>query len=497
LAIGLVLGFLGLSRENALILAPAVLLWMGVRFSREPVSLRLRLVGFFIGGLLLVLVPVGLRNLTVGGEFKLTTSQFGPNFFIGNNSAADGTYDSVRKVIGEIQLEGPDAARLARRALGRDLTPGEVSDYWFEKSWAYIRAEPGDWLHLTAKKWVMVWNAREIEDSDDFYIYQQWSWLLSVLGSLNHFGILAPLAAMGLWLTRHRWRDLWWLYAMIFAFALSVTFFYVFGRYRFPLVPLLALFAGAGLVKSAALCRQRAWRSLMVATGLTAATAVVVNWPIYGISGPGPGGYNNLANAYYKQGKLEDATQTALKAIQLQGDYGVAHYNLGNMYAVQGRFDLAQEHFEEALRLYPNYAEVRSNLGRLMAEKGDVEGAIRHFRKAIELNPSLSAAQMNLGVALAKQGRLDEALGPLQAAARMAPDSLEAHFLLGNVYAAQNRYDEATKSFNEALRVNQDFAPAHERLAQLLSLQGRKEEAARHHQEALRLMRRKPAPSLR
>ena len=100
-------------------------------------------------------------------------------------------------VIGEPQLEGKDAKRLAERALGRSLTPGEVSDYWLQKSWDYIRSQPEKWFELLGKKWLMVWNAREIEDSDDFYIYQQWSWLLSFLGRINHFGILAPLAAMG------------------------------------------------------------------------------------------------------------------------------------------------------------------------------------------------------------------------------------------------------------------------------------------------------------
>ena len=247
LAIGAVMGLLGLSRENALILVIVVPLWIGLYFSEAPVLNRFQWMGFFFAGLLLVLVPVGLRNLAVGGDFKLTTSQFGPNFFIGNNAAADGTYVSVRNVIGEPQLEGKDARRLAERALGRSLTAGEVSDYWLQKSTDYIRSQPERWLELLGKKWLLVWNAHEIEDSDDFYIYQQWSWLLSFLGRISHFGILAPLAAVGLWLTRSQWRRLWLLYAMIFALASSVAIFYVFGRYRFPLVPLLALFAGAGV----------------------------------------------------------------------------------------------------------------------------------------------------------------------------------------------------------------------------------------------------------
>jgi tetratricopeptide (TPR) repeat protein len=439
----------------------------------------------------LVLLPVGLRNLGVGGEFKLTTSQFGPNFYIGNNPAADGTYNSVRSMIGEPQLEGLDAKRLAERALQRSLTPGEVSSYWFEQSLDYIKTQPLDWLRLLAKKWLLVWNAREIEDSDDFYIYQQWSWLLAVLGRLNHFGVLAPLAAVGLLLSFERTRRLWLLYAMILALAASIAVFYVFGRYRFPLVPLLVLFAGAGLMQVINFCKVGSWRPLAGAVAVFCACAAFSNWPIFGVSGPGAAGYNNLSNAYYKQGKIDEAIQTALKAIELEPEYGVAHYNIGNLYAGQGKFALAQGHFEEALRIYPNYAEVRSNLGQLLAEQGDLQAGIEQFRAAIALNPQVSRAHFNLGVGLAKQGRLDEADAPLREAARLMPQSAETRFYLGSVYAAQGRYDLAAQSFYQALHIDSGMAAAHQSLAQVLSAQGEKEEAVRHYQEAIRLINRR------
>jgi len=487
LAAGAVLGLLGLSRENALVLTAVVTLWIFIYFSDQAVQIRARWAGLFFAGLLLVLVPVGLRNLIVGGEFKLTTSQFGPNFFIGNNPEADGTYGSVNKVIGEPQLEGTDAARLAERASGKRLSSGAVSDYWLKKSWDYIRAEPTQWFRLLAKKWLMVWNAREVEDSDDFYIYRQWSWLLTFLSWITHFGVLAPLAAAGAWLSRNEWRRLWLLYAMIVSFALSVAVFYVFGRYRFPLVPLLALFAGKALAEMPAWYRKRGWRAQFAVFFVLLISAAFVNWPIYAFSGPDAAGYNNLSNAYYKQGRVDEAIHTARQALELQPDLGVADYNLGNLYAGQGQFDLAKKYFEEAIRLYPNYAEARTNLGQLIAERGDLETGVQYFRKAIELNPSISRAHLNLGVALAKQDRLDEAIGPLQQAALLKPDSPEASYYLGSVYAAQNRYADAAESFNQALRIQPDFVPAHQSLAQLLVLQGKKDEAMQHYQEALRL----------
>lgn len=498
LGAGAVLGFLGLSRENALILAPVIALWIAINFSKKPISRRGRWLGFLFAGLSLVLLPVGLRNLARGGEFKLTTSQFGANFFIGNNPAADGTYGSVHKIIGEPQLEGNDAARLAERALGRRLSPGEVSDYWLGQSLNFIRSGPIQWLRLLTKKWLMVWNVREVEDSDDLYIYRQWSWILMVLSSIGHFGILVPLAAAGVWLTRNKWRRLWLLWAMIVSLALSVALFYVFARYRFPLVPLLALFAGAGVTQLTALYREQKWRSALGALAILVLSGLVVNWPLYGFSGPGGAGYNNLSNAYYKQGEVGQAIQSALKALEVEPDLGVADYNLGNLYAGQGRFDVAKKYFEEAMRIYPNYAEVRANYGQLLAERGDLETGIRYFRKAIELNPGISRAHLNLGVALAKLGRFDEAIPPLQEAAVLTPDAPEASYYLGSVYAAENRYADAADAFKQALLIDPGFVPAHQSLARLLALQGNAAEAAAHQQEAMRLMRQgQAAPGLR
>jgi len=487
LGAGGLLGLLGLSRENALILVPVVVGWIMFHFRERSITVRASWLGLIIAGLMLVLFPVGLRNLLVGGEFKLTTSQLGPNFYIGNNPGADGTYDSVREVIHENQLEGADAKRLAERALGRSLTPGQVSNYWLERATQYISSQPLRWLKLLVFKWLLVWNAREIEDSDDFYIYQNWSWLLRGIAWFGHFGVLVPLAGLGILLTWRRWRQLWLLYVMLVSLAASVALFYVFGRYRYPLVPMLILFAAAGVVEAYRLWRQQAWPSLAPAMILAVLIGVLINWPLQGISGAGAGGYNNLANALAKQGRIDEAIQVAEQALQVQPNYAVAHYNLGNLYVLAGRFELSRRHFEESLRLLPDYAEAHSNYGQLLAEHGDLAAGIEHFHKAIALNPSLGRAHLNLAVALAKSGRLNEAVASLQRAVALSPEAAEPIYYLGSIYAAQNRYPEAEAAFNQALRLRPDFAPAHQSLGQLLELEGRQEQAREHYREALRL----------
>ena len=70
-----------------------------------------------------VLTPVAVRNRIVGGELHLTTSQLGPNLYIGNNPEADGTYRPLRPRRSEPQFERRDATELAERDVGRALSP--------------------------------------------------------------------------------------------------------------------------------------------------------------------------------------------------------------------------------------------------------------------------------------------------------------------------------------------------------------------------------------
>ena len=93
------------------------------------------------------------------------------------------------------------------------------------------------------RKFVLLWNATEMLDTESQESYAEWSWPVRLGGWFGHFGFLVPLALAGAILA---WRDrtrLDVLYAMTACYAASVLMFYVFARYRLPLVPLLMLFA--------------------------------------------------------------------------------------------------------------------------------------------------------------------------------------------------------------------------------------------------------------
>ena len=258
LALGLGMGALSLTRENALVLAAVILLWVFVR-DRAAGRERVAAAGAFVLGLAVVIAPIAVRNHIVGGGgFYVTTSQFGPNFYIGNNPRADGTYMPLRFGRGAPEYERQDAIELAERAEGRHLTPAEVSTYWADRALDFITSQPAAWLRLVGRKVALLWNATEMVDTESQESYGEWSTPVRLLAHLGHFGILVPLAALGVWATWPLRKRLWIVHAMTIAYAGSVVMFYVFARYRFPLVPFLVLFASAGLAALPAFIRAGA-----------------------------------------------------------------------------------------------------------------------------------------------------------------------------------------------------------------------------------------------
>lgn len=421
---GAMLALLGLARENALVWLFVLPIWIWFRFTDLEPRIRLGWVGVFFLGVALVLLPVGLRNFYVGGDFTLTTSQLGPNFYIGNNPKADGTYVPLRAGRGSPQYERQDATELAEKAVGRNLSPGEVSSYWLEQSWDYIWSQPLDWLRLMAKKCLLVWNVREIEDYDDFYLYQDWSWLLRVLAWAGHFGTLVPLAAMGFVLTWRERQKLWLLYLLLLTFAFSVALIYIFGRYRFPMVAFLAPFAGAGIVEGFKAFKEGRGRQAVAAISLLIATAIVTHWLVMGSPGPSASGYLNLGNSLAKQGRSEEATEYLRKAIAVDAAFAEAHYDLGIVLTI----------------------------------RDDFQGAIRHLRRALEIDPTYAKAHAALGIALASQGGLDEAVTHFREAIQIEPEFVEAHESLARALSLQGRREEAIRHYEEAIRILQSRA---------------------------------------
>ena len=455
LLLGLAMGGLSLTRENALVFVVIIVGWAMLRGQfGVTVGARVNFVASFLVGLAIVLLPVAVRNYAVGGGFYLTTAQFGPNFFIGNNPQADGTYASLRFGRGAPEYERTDATELAEHALGRSLTPSEVSSYWTNRGLDFIRDRPGAWFALMARKAALLINATEMLDTEAQESHAEWSWPLRVGGLFGHFGVLAPLACIGLVLAwRHKSRVAV-LYFMLAAYAASVLLFFVFARYRLPLVPLLLLFAAEGVSALPTWLRTAKVESKAWVTAAVAATAVLCNWPILSASTMKAITETNLAVALQADGRTDAAAEHYKRAIALQPAYAPAYNNLGVMQRATGHIDEAIATYRQALLLKGDYPDAHYNLANALLAQNKPQEAADHFKIALQSIPDSAGAANNLGVALSAQDKPDAAVAAFRAAVAAEPRSAVAHRNLADALSTAGQTQEAVAEFHRAIELD-------------------------------------------
>jgi tetratricopeptide (TPR) repeat protein len=498
-ALGVTLGLLALARENALLLASVMAAWLlllpGVARAR-----RVALAGVFAAGLAAALFPVALRNWWVGGELHLTSSQFGVNLYIGNHPGATGGYEPLHPGHG-VEFERQDTVEMAERAAGRRLSPSEVSAYWTDQALAYVRSQPADWLRLMARKLVLLLGSMELVDSEDQYATAGYSSVLRAAGWLGRFGVLAPLAVLGVFVTWPRRRELWWIHAAIVTYAASVLLFYVFARYRYPLVPFLALLAGAGLAGARGWVVARGWREVAACAALVLALAALSNG-VMGMSKASMAAvtHANLANSLRLEGKLELAAEHYRKALALDPDREDAADNLAATLRALGRPGDEIDVYEAGLAANPRDPRRHNKLAGLRRARGETVRAIEHYRRSLELDPDNGEARGGLAELyvesaslLAKRGEAAGALERYRSALALQPEAPAA--LWGAAWILATQRDAALRRPAEALALAERAAalsepltaPMLETLAAAYAAEGRMEQALASAREAAAL----------
>jgi tetratricopeptide (TPR) repeat protein len=342
----------------------------------------------FTVGLAAILGPVALRNQLIGNTFAVTTAQLGPNFYIGNNPRATGVYAPLLPGRQTAHFEASDAALLAEQDLGRKLTRGEISDYWLGRSLDFIRTEPGRWIALLGSKSLLTINAFELPDAEDIYTYADWSALLRALLPVLHFGMLVPFAAAGMVLAWRDRRDVWILYLLVAAFAGSVAVFYVFARYRFPLVPLLLPFAGLAIVRGFELASERDYRKLIAPGIVLLAAGFVSNLALIDEARYRGTAYTNLGVVMIENGRLDEAEGYLQGAAEIDAENPDLQFHMGLLRFQQRRWSEAETHLRRMLELADSDFRGHELLARVLRRLGRHEEALNHRRQAIQLDPA-------------------------------------------------------------------------------------------------------------
>ena len=205
--------------------------------------------------------------------------------------------------------------------------------------------------------------------------------------------------------------------------------------------------------------------------------------------------YGGLAFAYQRLGRLQDAEQTFLKAVQVRPNSAAPHVLLARFYMQQAQYSKGQDEFRRATELAPQNARYWASRGGADYGAGDYNAAIADLQHAINIRPT-DAAYNNLGLAYFAQHRFDQAVNAFeQGAALSTPDQTTMLGNLARAYywdpphkaQAHAAYLRAIAAAERALKVNPKDPDAHLLLANYNAMIGERAAALKHLDAALRV----------
>jgi tetratricopeptide (TPR) repeat protein len=281
---------------------------------------------------------------------------------------------------------------LARARSGRELDAAGVSRWWLGQGLRWWREEPGEALGLTVRKLLLLWGPHEISDVLSREIASRW--VLFLRNPLLSARWLLPLALLGLILS---WRqdEAWILRAYLLAAQLALLPFFLFERFRLPMLAVSTLLAARALVWIYDGIRARRWSAILRSSLLLAGLGMVLALP------------------------------------KVSRDETVLRVNVGSLYLSAGRYAEALREFDAVRREQPNAWRVEMNIAATYAAMGRSSDALLSLERVLER--------------LYAEGR---ATGrPVQ------QEIVQCHELAGDLLARQGRFREAQAQFEAALKV--------------------------------------------
>lgn len=428
---GIIFGLAAISRPNILVVLPFLMLWLYVSRKQIAVLARRAAPPLWIAlGILLMILPVTVRNLAVTGEFMLISSQGGINLYLGNNEVADG----LTMLMPEVDLDEslswsrfiPVTQAAAEREAGHSLTAAQQSSFWTGKAIDFIFENPGKFLSLVLKKSAYLISGFENSDNSDLY-YQRtksilYSGLLFNFGIYFPFGILLPAALAGMYLTRRRIADTAPLCVFVVAYIPTIVFFLVTARHRLPLVPFLIVLAAGGVTTLLSSRTGREVREVLMAALIFVGTLIIVNRTFF------DAGTTSAFQTHYNNGlkceRLEDFAGAEQEYRLAAAEYPYSApllNNLGNILYRQKKDRQADSVLHLAIKQNPDYPLPYNNLGKIQQRRGNNDSAVVLFDKTLARIDTVRFKVANVAQVYVNKGGAFETLNMI--------DSAEATFM--------------------------------------------------------------------
>ena len=352
---GLMMGLATLIRPNLLLLIFLVVIWLWVTIKKKAFALNC--IALFGLSAAAVIAPVTLFNYWRSGELILVTVSGGSVFYSSNNYRAEGLGysppQSLTELESEIMKKGSETfpvehdlfKYLAERASGRTLSYREMSSFYYDESYYFLKKSLFHGIYLFISKFFYLFNNYEVLDTAS--LINAGFRIKRIFPFLPGFGLVSLLGLMQICRFRRRNSGEWLLILFIIPHVLTGAMFYVNGRLRVSMIPFMAILAAVAvfnLIQQIKNSRSKIGIKIVWITGIAifvyGQNSVIRNHKLEAT----PAFLHTMKGlAFFKSGWLVDATQEYESAVASNPLGALEAYGyLSEIYRLQGKIEQAE-----------------------------------------------------------------------------------------------------------------------------------------------------------
>lgn len=181
--------------------------------------------------------------------------------------------------------------------------------------------------------------------------------------------------------------------------------------------------------------------------------------------------YRKLSNSKDSVDSKNSYIDSAIKqynlALALKPNYTEALNNLANAYYIKGDLQNSIIAFKKAININPYIDEVHNNLGLIYQQNKNYREAENSFLNALGVNNKNFKTYINLGTLSFIEKNYDQALTNYLEAVKIKPDYSDGYYNIGVTYETKGKTDKAREYYKKALQINPSHSRAIKRLEKL------------------------------
>jgi len=442
---GILIGLTALGRGTILIFPLFAAIYWFCRFiteKRKKNSRYLKQAAMILIGTLCGILPATIHNIS-NGEFVPISSNFGINFYIGNNPDATGSYNEPRGLNLSSDFTG---RQIAEKESGRKLKSAEVSEFWFDRAFDFIKNDPVEFTAgLFKKAWLYFWYF-DIPQAESIQIHHRFSpafWILP----RGYWFVLIP-GLIGIVLSARN-EPKWLLIMLLMSSVAGVMIFFVIGRFKLVGSIALLIFSGGGIHRIYQSFKEEN-RPVIVKAAIILLCSLFLLFLPRSIDRKSKvaSAYDNVGISYFFKNEPDKAIKWYRQALDVQPSHSGALNNIGGYFYTKQKPDSAIYYFHRSISSDSTDDKPYQNLGRTFLNMGQVDSAYYYYQKAKSLSPyglDADRALRELDILIADK-------------TSPAPDftSFDMLFGLAEKYAGQKRFDLAEIHYRRALKLRPD-----------------------------------------